>query len=248
LSLGAWVEESLSTRLDSVRAPDRLCVDEDRLEPDVRFREFPLELFDEDERPFDFDELRELPERLLLEPLLLDRDFCWGILPLLLLDRSLRVRRLPESHGSTRKNPPVPTRTRTAVQIPSSAGNGNKPPARKALLARKAKRGEKEWRRQRDPRVEAHREAPRGRRDRRIGAGRREAPGRVPLGPALGGAARTRAGRRRLGVAARLPRGAHSRMARWPRPAAGPPTWRRRRRVRCWPAALPWPGLPAGWR
>jgi hypothetical protein len=95
LSLGAWVEESLSTRLDSVRAPDRLCVDEDRLEPDVRFREFPLELFDEDERPFDFEELRELPE-----PLLLDRDFCWGMLPLLLLDRLLRVRRLPESHSS----------------------------------------------------------------------------------------------------------------------------------------------------
>jgi hypothetical protein len=86
LSLGAWVEESLSTRRDSVRAPERLCVDEDLLdllEPDARLREFPLEpLLDEDERPldfeepFDFEELRELPELLLL-----DRDFCWGILP-----------------------------------------------------------------------------------------------------------------------------------------------------------------------
>jgi hypothetical protein len=77
LSLGALVEESLSTRLDSVRAPDRLCVEEDLLEPDARLREFPRErLFDEDDRLFDFDELRELPERLLL-----DRDFCWGILP-----------------------------------------------------------------------------------------------------------------------------------------------------------------------
>jgi hypothetical protein len=77
LSRGAWVEESLSTRLDSVRAPDLLCVDEERLDPDDRFPEFRLErLLDEEERPFDFEELRELPELLLL-----DRDFCWGILP-----------------------------------------------------------------------------------------------------------------------------------------------------------------------
>jgi hypothetical protein len=144
LSLGALVEESLSTRLDSVRAPDRLCVDEDllRLEPDVRLRELPLDrLFDDEERPLErplaFD------EEPLLEPLLLDRDFCWGILPWLLLDRSLRVRRLPESDRSTRTNPTVQARTRLAVQTPSSAGNANKPPARKTQLARKAKRGEK---------------------------------------------------------------------------------------------------------
>jgi hypothetical protein len=70
LSLGAWVEESLSTRLDSVRAPDLLWVS--------RLRE-PLErLFDED---FDFDEeLLEPPEGLLLL-LLLDREDLWGILP-----------------------------------------------------------------------------------------------------------------------------------------------------------------------
>jgi hypothetical protein len=82
LSLGARVSESLSTRLDSVRAPERLCVEEDLLEPEARLRELPLErLFDEDERPFDFEELRDLPE-----PLPLDRDFCWGILPALLLE------------------------------------------------------------------------------------------------------------------------------------------------------------------
>jgi hypothetical protein len=71
LSLGAWVEESLSTRLDSVRAPDLLWVS--------RLRELPLErLFDED---FDFDEeLLEPPEGLLLL-LLLDREDLWGILP-----------------------------------------------------------------------------------------------------------------------------------------------------------------------
>ena len=73
LSLGALVSESLSTRRDSVRAPDRLCVDEDRLEPEDRLRELERE---RDDRLFDFFE--ELPpERLLL----LDRDFCWGILP-----------------------------------------------------------------------------------------------------------------------------------------------------------------------
>ena len=54
-------------------APDRLCVDEDRLEPEARLRELERE---RDDRLFDFFE--ELPpERLLL----LDRDFCWGILP-----------------------------------------------------------------------------------------------------------------------------------------------------------------------
>jgi hypothetical protein len=230
---------------------ERLEPDEERLDPDDRPRELALErLFDEDERLFDFDEEFDLDEERLEPPerlLLPDRELLWGILPWLLLGRSLRVRRLPEYRCSTRKNATVQPRTRTAVQIPSSAGNANEPPARKALLARKAKRGEKQWRRQRDPRAAAHREATRGRRNRRIGAGRREVPGRVPLGRAPGGATRTRAGRRRLGVAARLPQGARGRTARWPRPAAGPSAWRRRRRGRCWPAALPWPGSPAGW-
>jgi len=89
LSLGALVEESLSTRLDSVRVPDLLCVDEERLDPDDRPRELALErLFeperfpDEEVRPFDFDEEPlDLPERLLL----LDRD--WAMLDELLLDR-----------------------------------------------------------------------------------------------------------------------------------------------------------------
>jgi hypothetical protein len=83
LSLGARVSESLSTRLDSVRAPDRLCVDE-RLDPDDRLRELALErLFDEEERLLDFDEEPlEPPERLLLLLLLLlDREDLWGILP-----------------------------------------------------------------------------------------------------------------------------------------------------------------------
>jgi hypothetical protein len=78
LSLGALVEESLSTRLDSVRVPDLLCVDEDRLDPDDRPREFALERpfepdrpLDEEERPFDLGEdLFDPPERLLLP----DRD------------------------------------------------------------------------------------------------------------------------------------------------------------------------------
>jgi hypothetical protein len=74
LSLGALLSESLSTRRDSVRAPDRLCVDEDRLEPEDWLRELKRERAD---RLFDFFE--ELPpERLFL----LDRDLCLGILPL----------------------------------------------------------------------------------------------------------------------------------------------------------------------
>jgi hypothetical protein len=82
LSLGALVSESLSTRLDSVRVPDLLCVDEDLLDPDDRLRELALDrLLEEDERFLDLDEEPlELRERLLL----LDRDFCWGILPSLL--------------------------------------------------------------------------------------------------------------------------------------------------------------------
>ena len=85
LSLGALVEESLSTRLDSVRAPDLLWVslerlDPELLDPDPRLREPALErLFDEEERPRDFeDDPFEPPERLLL---LLDEDLRWGILP-----------------------------------------------------------------------------------------------------------------------------------------------------------------------
>jgi hypothetical protein len=91
LSLGALASESLSTRRDSVRAPDLLCVDEDLLDPDDRLRELVLDrLVEEDERFLDLDEAPlelldeeplELPERFLL----LDRDFCWGILPYLLL-------------------------------------------------------------------------------------------------------------------------------------------------------------------
>jgi hypothetical protein len=84
LSLGARVEESLSTRLDSVRAPALLCVS--------RLRELPLErLFDEDfglfDEDFDFDEelLEPLERLLLLLFLLLDRDDLWGILPSLRL-------------------------------------------------------------------------------------------------------------------------------------------------------------------
>jgi hypothetical protein len=102
LSLGARVSESLSTRLDSVCAPDLLCVDEERLDPDDRPRELALErLFDEEERPLDFDEEPlEPPERLLL----LDEDLRWGILPLFLLNRSsIRVGRLPDpSRSNTR--------------------------------------------------------------------------------------------------------------------------------------------------
>jgi hypothetical protein len=66
-SLGAEVEESRSTRLDSGVLPV--------LEDD------PLR--DPDERLFDFDELPELPERLLV----LDREL---LERLLLLDRELR--------------------------------------------------------------------------------------------------------------------------------------------------------------
>ena len=81
LSRGAFVSESLSTRRDSVRAPERLCV-EDLLEPDDRLRELPLERLREDEPFLDFDEeLLEPLERLLLR----DPDFFWGILPFLLL-------------------------------------------------------------------------------------------------------------------------------------------------------------------
>ena len=104
LSLGAWVSESLSTRLDSVRAPDLLCVDEERLDPDDpdeerldpddRPRELALaRLFDDGERLFDFEEEFDFDEErleppeplLLLLLLLLDREDLWGILPSLRL-------------------------------------------------------------------------------------------------------------------------------------------------------------------
>jgi hypothetical protein len=78
LSLGARVEESLSTRLDSVRVPDLLCVS--------RLRDPPPERLCEED--FDLDEeLLEPPERLLLLLLLLllDREDLWGILPSLRL-------------------------------------------------------------------------------------------------------------------------------------------------------------------
>jgi hypothetical protein len=81
LSLGATLSESLSTRLDSVRAPDLLWDrDEERLDPDEdRVRELlPERFFVADDRLFDFeDEALEPPERLLLFP---DRDPPCGIL------------------------------------------------------------------------------------------------------------------------------------------------------------------------
>ena len=83
LSRGALVSESLSTRRDSVCAPERLCVEDLLdLDPDDRLRELPLERLREDEPFLDFDEeLLEPLERLLLR----DPDFFWGILPFLLL-------------------------------------------------------------------------------------------------------------------------------------------------------------------
>jgi len=91
LSRGALVEESLSTRLDSVFAPDLLWVSrwdcEERPEPDDDDRLRPPDplFLDEDDPPFDFadeerprleDEPCEPPERLLLLP---DREFFVGI-------------------------------------------------------------------------------------------------------------------------------------------------------------------------
>jgi hypothetical protein len=101
LSLGACVSESLSTRLDSVFAPDLLCVDEDRFDPEDRLRE--LEGEREEDPLFDFFEEELPPERLLL----LDRDFdfCLGILPsLLLLSGWDFVPRLPEPRGSNTRD------------------------------------------------------------------------------------------------------------------------------------------------
>jgi hypothetical protein len=127
LSLGALASESLSTRRDSVLAPDRLCVDEDLLEPDDRLRELERE---RDDRLFDFFE--ELPPERLLP---LDRDFCWGILPALLLKLGEPVfGRLPESRLS---NTP-----QAVVQIRCSAGKTSGPPVRQGAAGTEAKRGD----------------------------------------------------------------------------------------------------------
>jgi hypothetical protein len=118
LSLGALVEESLSTRLDSVRAPDLLCVDEERLDPDARLRELAFErLLDEEERPeeerpFDFDEERPLDfDEELLEPperlLVLDRELPWAILPCSSWIVRYVSRGYPNPTVQTRKNPTV---------------------------------------------------------------------------------------------------------------------------------------------
>jgi hypothetical protein len=63
LSRGAFVDESLSTRLDSVLAPDRLWLDRERpFDPEDRLFDF-----DPEDRLFDFGEdLREPPEPFLL--------------------------------------------------------------------------------------------------------------------------------------------------------------------------------------
>jgi hypothetical protein len=139
LSLGALVEESLSTRLDSVRAPDRLCVDEERLDPDDRLRE--LERDREDDPLFDFfeevDFFEELPpERLLL----LDRDFCLGILPGVLLE-------LDGSVSGSYPNPAVQTTTQPAIQTvqnrssnPCTAGKSRWTAGAKGAAGKEAKR------------------------------------------------------------------------------------------------------------
>jgi hypothetical protein len=132
LSLGALVEESLSTRLDSVRDPDLLCVDEDRLDPDDRLRE--LERDREDEPLFDFRE--ELPPELLL---LLDRDFCLGILPDVLLELDGSVfGAYPNPAVQTRTQPAVQTLTRAAVQIPAQRVSPDGPPVAKGAAGKEA--------------------------------------------------------------------------------------------------------------
>ena len=145
LSLGARVEESLSTRLDSVRAPDLLCVSRDRLDLS-RDRLDPVDLFrelafarrfdDEEERPLDFDEEPvEPPERALL---LLDRELRWGILPLLLDRRSVRDARLPNPNRSNTQLGGSRSNWAGSSNF-TSAGSRGGPPARKAQLARKPK-------------------------------------------------------------------------------------------------------------
>ena len=80
MSRGALESESLSTRLDSVRAPDRLWVDRERLfdpeerlfDAEVRLFAPEVRLFDRVDRLFDFDEdCREPLERVFP---LLDRE------------------------------------------------------------------------------------------------------------------------------------------------------------------------------
>jgi len=116
LSLGALVEESLSTRRDSVRAPERLCEpdrEDERLlrGPELdRLRELVLERF--------FEELWELPERLLRDreldperrflPLDAERELFDAIL--LLLARSVRVSTCPNPAPPRLGAPSVPRR------------------------------------------------------------------------------------------------------------------------------------------
>ena len=87
LSRGAFVEESLSTRLDSVRAPDRLWLDRERLDPEDPLRALALDaldrlfdpferLFDPEDRAFDFEEDFRAPP--LRDLLLVDR-LRWAI-------------------------------------------------------------------------------------------------------------------------------------------------------------------------
>ena len=124
LSLGALVSESLSTRRDSVLAPDRLWVDEREREREELERER------EDDRLFDFFE-EPPPERLLL----LDRDFCWGIPPCLLL-------KLGEPVFELYPNPAVQTLTHAAVQIRCSAGKSRWTAGAKGAAGTEAKRGD----------------------------------------------------------------------------------------------------------
>jgi hypothetical protein len=192
LSLGALVSESLSTRRDSVRAPDRLCVDEDRLDPEDRLRE--LEREREDDRLLDLFEEPPL-ERLFL---LLDRDFCGGIRPALLINSVNRVPRLPESFRSTLLQPAVqicsgPFESAAQRVVPDG------PPVRKAQLARKPSEAINPWPRQRDPRAAGQPAAARVQPDRRVGTALPAVPGRVPSE-----VARRRGGRRHR-VAAALP-------------------------------------------
>jgi hypothetical protein len=239
LSLGAWVEESLSTRLDSVRAPDRLCVDEDRLEPDVRFREFsPERFFDEDERPFDFEELRELPE-----PLLLDRDFCWGILPGSSQYQSFSPS-IPSVLQYVLAGYPNPAfQTRGAAVWFQERGGRFKSPAQRVMQTNRrretrswhgSQERREQWRRQRVPRVEVRRGATRGRGDRRAGIRQPGLPVRVPSGPVRTGADQVGGARPRpvLGGPLRHRR-ARQRTAHWPRPEEELSRWHRRPRAHC---------------
>jgi hypothetical protein len=103
LSLGATLEESLSTRLDSVRAPERLC-DREReeelllREPELeRLRELVLERFFEEElwEPPDF-----LPRRVF------DPELVLRCAILLLGSSSVSRARYPRPMAQTRSQPP----------------------------------------------------------------------------------------------------------------------------------------------